>query len=371
VEGLDVTTVQGTNSNGISDNEYWSGKRVFVTGHTGFKGGWLVAWLQHWGANVKGYALPPDTDPNLFSALNISSMCQSTFGDVRNKSKLQSEISEFSPEVVFHLAAQPLVRRSYDQPLETFETNVMGTINLLESCRQQPDLHTILVITTDKVYQNKERSKPYREDDPLGGHDPYSASKAATELVVQSWKKSFFDPENRIQVATARAGNIIGGGDWSVDRLIPDCIRAIQTGGRLTIRSPGAIRPWQHVADVINGYLLLAEKMADKGRPIPDAFNFGPPGNELVSVADVVELVNDHSQQKLDYIFTEDPDALHEAGLLVLDSSQARGLLGWTSGYNIAEAIKATLEWYDLYDQSPLPADLLELMVDQMKACTN
>jgi CDP-glucose 4,6-dehydratase len=370
VEGLGVTSDQGPSGNGLADNQYWPGKRVFVTGHTGFKGSWLVAWLQHLGANVKGYALPPDTDPNLYSALNISSLCQSTFGDIRDKSKLLSEMSEFSPEIVFHLAAQPLVRRSYERPLETFETNVMGTINLLESCRQQPELHTILVITTDKVYQNNEQLRPYREGDALGGHDPCSASKAATELAVQSWKKSFFDPENEIQVATARAGNIIGGGDWSVDRLIPDCIRAIQTGSRLTIRSPRAVRPWQHVADAISGYLLLAENMADKPA-LPHAFNFGPQDSNLISVADVVELVKKNSRQKLDCVFADDPDALHEAGLLALDSSLARNLLGWESGYNTAEAIKGTLEWYDLYDRSPSVDLLLQLMIDQMAACTN
>ena len=368
MEGLGVTSVHGTISTGVSDNNYWSGKRIFVTGHTGFKGGWLVAWLQYCGAIVKGYALPPDTDPNLYSALNISSLCQSTFGDVRDKSKLFSEISEFSPEIVFHLAAQPLVRRSYDQPFETFETNVMGTINLLESCRQQSELHTILVITTDKVYQNNELLMPYREDAPLGGHDPYSASKAATEMVVQSWKKSYFDPENRIRVATARAGNIIGGGDWSVDRLIPDCIRAIQTSSCLTIRSPRAIRPWQHVADAINGYLLLAEKMYDNESLLSDTFNFGPSGNDSVSVADVVELVNDHCGQKLLYMFTEDTDAPHEAGLLALDSSKARSLLGWTPRLSAKEAVKVTLDWHDLHDKSPTSQALLDYTISQIKA---
>jgi CDP-glucose 4,6-dehydratase len=351
------------------DKNYWSGKRVFVTGHTGFKGGWLVAWLHHCGARVKGYALPPETDPNLFSALGIAGLCNSVFGDVRDKSALQAELLDFSPEVIFHLAAQPLVRESYRQPLETFDTNVMGTINLLECSRQLPDLQTVLVVTTDKVYQNNEWLWPYRENDPLGGLDPYSASKAATEMVVQSWKKSFFDPEKQVRLATARAGNIIGGGDWNADRLLPDCIRAIQTGSHLEIRSPRAVRPWQHVADAINGYLGLAEKMADRECQLPGAFNFGPSGNDRISVADVVRLVNVHGRQNLDYELAEDADAPHEAGLLALDSSQARNLLGWTSGYNIAEAIKATLEWHELFDQSPSPANLLELTINQMKAC--
>lgn len=368
MEGLAVTSAQGPSVNSFSDKQYWFGKRVFVTGHTGFKGGWLVALLQHCGANVKGYALPPETEPNLFSALNIPDLCQSTFGDIRDKSKLHSEVSDFSPEIVFHLAAQPLVRRSYKLPLETFETNVMGTINLLESCRLQPELHTILVITTDKVYQNKEQLRPYREDDPLGGHDPYSASKAATELAVQAWRKSFFGPEKRVRIATARAGNIIGGGDWSMDRLIPDCIRAIKTGSTLTIRSPRAIRPWQHVADAINGYLLLAEIMADNGSPLPNAFNFGPSGNDSVSVADVVELVNDHCGQKLDYMFTEDPDAPHESGLLTLDSSKARSLLGWTPRLSANEAVKVTLDWHDLHDKSPTSQALLDYTIGQIRA---
>jgi CDP-glucose 4,6-dehydratase len=357
-----------THSTGTSGKSYWSGKRVFITGHTGFKGCWLVAWLHHCGARVKGYALPPETDPDLFSALDIAGLCDSVFGDIRDKSTLQAELTDFSPEVIFHLAAQPLVRKSYEQPIETFDINVMGTINLLECSRQLPYLQTILVVTTDKVYQNNEWLWPYRESDPLGGHDPYSASKAATEMVVQSWKKSFFDPDGQVRLATARAGNIIGGGDWNVDRLLPDCIRAIQTGSRLTVRSPQAVRPWQHVADAINGYLLLAEKMSDKGCPLPDTFNFGPPGDGLVSVAEIVGLVNAHSRKNLNYEFAEDAAAPHEAGLLALDSSQARTLLGWRSEYSASETVKATLEWYDFYDRAPISTALLDYTIEQMQA---
>jgi CDP-glucose 4,6-dehydratase len=345
---------------------FWSGKRIFLTGHTGFKGAWLSLWLNQLGAMVKGYALPPVTTPNLYDLLDISSNCESIIADIRDRQKLVSEIAHFEPEIIFHLAAQPLVRQSYESPVDTFETNFSGSLNLLESCRQVQSIKSVLIVTTDKVYENNEQQQSYCEDDPLGGHDPYSASKAAAELVASAYRKSFFDPEGRVQMVTMRAGNIIGGGDWSEERLIPDCVRALQNKTRLDIRSPNAVRPWQHVTDALMGYLILAEKMDAEEKLLPSAFNFGPIDRDKITVREILEMVNSKRQNKLDWRNTEIDDAPHEAAYLALDSTRASNLLGWRPAYDVRQSVERTLDWYDFFSGAPSPSNLRQFTLSQI-----
>ena len=323
----------------------FSGKTVLVTGHTGFKGSWLSTWLLELGAKVVGLALAPETKPNLYDQLGLDRLMNSRLGDMRDAAFVEKVFQETRPEIVFHLAAQPLVRRSYQQPVETFAVNVLGTAHLLEAARKTPSVRVCEVITTDKCYENREKDYAYREDDKLGGHDPYSASKAAAEIVVSSYRSSFFSKSGAASVSSTRAGNVIGGGDWSEDRLIPDCARALIAHQLITIRNPHSVRPWQFVLDPLSGYLRLASLQWQEPARYAEAWNFGPRLGLARCVGDVVDLVLKAwgSGKRVDAV---DPSAPHEAGLLQLDSSKAEARLKWQPAYDLEEGIKRTMEWY-------------------------
>jgi CDP-glucose 4,6-dehydratase len=325
------------------DPVFWRDRHVLVTGHTGFKGTWLCYWLTRMGARVVGLALPPNTDPNLFSEAAIGSRLESLIVDVRDLEATRSGIIGARPEIVFHLAAQPLVLRSYQAPIETFSTNVLGTAHVLESLRDVPDASVAVMITTDKVYANREWVYPYREEDPLGGHDPYSASKAACEIVISSYRSSFLR-EQGLAVASARAGNVIGGGDWSADRLIPDVALAWERGDSVRIRRPDSVRPWQHVLEPLCGYLVLAERLAADPN-LADAYNFGPEGQDLAAVRSVVECAR-RTYLDARVEFDANPSAPHEAGFLSLEIAKAKAVLGVAPRWGLDEAIKRTMEWY-------------------------
>ena len=325
------------------DALFWQGKRVLLTGHTGFKGAWLALWLQRLGAEVIGIALPPATQPNLFALLGNMQSLDSHFCDIRDAQSLANLVRVARPEVVFHLAAQALVRASYQQPLDTFATNVMGTANLLDSVRGLDSVRVVVAVTTDKVYHNREWCYPYREDDALGGHDPYSASKAAAELVIASYRASFLQTSG-VAVASARAGNVIGGGDWSADRLIPDAVRAWQAQRPLVIRNPNATRPWQHVLEPLAGYLRLAEKLWAQPT-LAGAYNFGPPSHEVASVRDVIKLASSpHEYCTVSY--ENNSFQPHEANILALEVAKARMVLGVQSRWGLQEAVGRTMAWY-------------------------
>lgn len=326
--------------------DFWSGKSVFLTGHTGFKGAWLTAWLLRLGARVHGYALDPATSPSLYDLLGLCEKVESDIrADVRDASAVQAAMSNARPDVVLHLAAQPLVRDSYADPLGTLATNVLGTANVLEAARRCENLGAVVVITTDKCYENHEWSFPYRESDSLGGHDPYSSSKACAEIVAASWRASFFAGETAPRIATARAGNVIGGGDWAKDRLIPDCVRAFASGQPVRLRYPQAVRPWQHVMDPLMGYLMLAEKLckADGGR-FANAWNFGPDLRGDATVLQVATTMANALSGRVE-LATEEA-TLHEATTLRLDSTRSQVLLGWKPRWMIDLAIDHTAEWY-------------------------
>jgi CDP-glucose 4,6-dehydratase len=322
---------------------------VFLTGHTGFKGGWLALWLSRLGANPRGYALGPCTEPNLFALASVASVIEDVRGDIRDYPQLEGAIRDFAPEVVFHMAAQPLVRRSYADPVGTFATNVMGTLHVLEAVRRTPSVRAVVCVTTDKVYQNQEWVWPYRETDPLGGYDPYASSKACAEIVSAAYRSSFFRvdrlAEHRVALATARAGNVIGGGDWSEDRLIPDLIRGFRSGQPVLIRNPTAIRPWQHVLEPLHGYLMLAQKLLAGDSKFDSAYNFGPSDDEVWPVERIanklVEMWGNGAS------WTRDADSgAHEAHSLRLDASKARLELGWEPKLKIETALEWTMDWY-------------------------
>ena len=334
----------------MSDSlSFYRGKKVFITGHTGFKGSWLAAILHHAGARVKGYALAPDYENSLNSLLQPLTLAESVIADIRDKHRLSKEINSFQPDLIFHLAAQPLVRRSYEIPAETFEVNVAGTANLLESVISLAGKCSVVVITTDKVYDNKEQHILYSESDILGGYDPYSASKACTELVVSSFRNSFFSTEvfqnHHKSIASARAGNVIGGGDWSRDRIIPDIIRSLQENKNIEVRNPNAVRPWQHVLEPLAGYLLLGEKLYRQDGAFSRAFNFGPEPDDHLTVSDLVkEAISCWGSGN--WTNKSEPGQPHEAGLLKLDINLAKEMLGWKPKLNAAEAVKWTINWY-------------------------
>ena len=323
--------------------DFWRGKRVLLTGHTGFKGAWLALWLHRLGAQVTGLALAPSTVPSLFDVARLSELCDHHVVDVRDAAAVANVAHRARPHVVLHLAAQALVRASYRDPLATFATNVMGTAHLLDALRGQDDARVAVVVTTDKVYANREWAHPYREGDALGGHDPYSASKAATELTAASYRDSFLRPQG-MAVATARAGNVIGGGDWSEDRLIPDAVRAWQSGAVLQIRRPHAIRPWQHVLDPLAGYLRLAERLWDEPA-LASAYNFGPRSDEAATVGSVVKLARE-AYGRGETQFGDGSEGPHETGWLSLDVALARAALGVSSRWALAEAVRRTMQWY-------------------------
>lgn len=322
----------------------WRGRRVLVTGDTGFKGGWLSIWLDALGATVFGLSLPA-SEPSLYRQSGLDRVVHSQFGDIADYLLTCRLVAAAAPEFVFHLAAQSLVGPSYQDPVRTYQTNVMGTVHLLEACRALDSVRAVLVITSDKCYENREWSWPYREIDPMGGHDPYSSSKGCAELVASSWRRSFFVDGQKLQLATARAGNVIGGGDWGRDRLVPDCVRAIQEGHVLMLRNPAAVRPWQHVLDALAGYLLLGERLLAGDGAVCASWNFGPNTDDVRPVSEVVDEFASRCGSRLDWQVDRGPRS-HEAGMLALDSSKARQHLGWRPRLGFDDAIDWTANWY-------------------------
>jgi len=326
---------------------FWCNKRVFITGHTGFKGSWLSLWLQSMGAEVYGYALNPPTRVNIFSVAQVSNdMASSVIADLREPDKLHKSMQLASPDIVFHLAAQPLVRYSYENPVETYEVNVMGTLHMLEAVRTTPSVKAVVNITTDKCYENREWVWGYREDDAMGGFDPYSSSKGCAELITSAYRNSFLESEG-ISLASARAGNVIGGGDWADDRLIPDILRAMDSGTTLEIRSPNSTRPWQHVLEPLSGYLMLAEQLYTNSSGFSEAWNFGPADEDARPVSWIIErMAKMRSEVSWQYNKTQQP---HEANFLKLDSSKAHSQLNWWPRWSLETALEKTLEWHQAW----------------------
>lgn len=334
------------------------GKRVLVTGHTGFKGSWLSIWLHELGAEVVGVGLDPATERDNFVLSGIGGKIKADIRtDIRDGERMKEIFAEHRPEIVFHLAAQPLVRLSYEIPVDTYATNVMGTINVMEAIRATDSVKVGVMITTDKCYENKEQIWGYRENEPMGGYDPYSSSKGAAEIAIASWRRSFFNPDRYAEhgksIASVRAGNVIGGGDWALDRIIPDCIRALEAGKPIDIRSPKAIRPWQHVLEPLSGYMLLAKRMWKSPTEYCDGWNFGPRAESISTVWEVASrVVKDYGSGSLRDL--SDPNALHEAKLLMLDISKAKFRLGWEPRMNIDQTVALTVDWYRRYTAEPV-----------------
>lgn len=339
-----------THNSKLFDGIY-AGRKVLVTGHTGFKGSWLSYWLIMMGADVCGYSLNPPTSPNHFDLLKLD--IRSEIGDIRNRDRLNKVVKLFSPEIVFHLAAQPLVRISYREPVSTFETNILGTINIFEACRLSESVKAIVNITSDKCYENREWGWGYRENEPMGGHDPYSASKGCAELVTSSYRNSFFNPKeygkkHNMLIASCRAGNVIGGGDWAEDRLIPDIMKAASFGNIVDIRNPHATRPWQHVLEPLSGYLMIGQRLFDGKIDFAEGWNFGPSDTEMISVGEVVERIRKY-WPKIQYKVNIDKHAPYEAGLLKLDCSKAHSKLKWKETWNSEVCFEKTVNWYKKY----------------------
>lgn len=335
--------------------DIYRGKRVLVTGHTGFKGSWICAWLASMGADVLGFSLPPDTNPNHFTLLEPDLTIQSVLGDIRDLDVLKQTLGEFQPEMVFHLAAQPLVRLSYDQPVETLHTNVIGTANVFEACRHTPSVRAIVNITSDKCYENREWVWGYRENDPMGGYDPYSTSKGCAELVTSAYRNSFFHPDqygrtHNTLLASVRAGNVIGGGDWAMDRIVTDMMEAANRNESFPIRNPGATRPWQHVLEPLSGYLLLGQRLLEGNIDCASAWNFGPNDDGAITVLEVVKAMQKRWDQ-VQYIVQHNEHQPHEANLLKLDCSKARMHLHWKGIWNADMTFHQTADWYRAYYQ--------------------
>ena len=341
--------------------DFWLNRSVFLTGHTGFKGGWIALWLSQLGAKVHGYSLAPPTTPNFFTATQLEDRLQSsTIADIRDLPKLAAALQAAQPSIVIHMAAQPLVRESYNTPVDTFATNVIGTVNVLEAARQAETVQAIVNITTDKCYENQEWLWPYRENDRLGGHDPYSSSKACAEIAAAAYRNSFLAKAG-IQLASVRAGNVIGGGDWAADRLIPDFLRAIDAGEILRIRSPNAVRPWQHVLEPLSGYLMLAERLVTDGAAFAEAWNFGPEEFDAKPVSWIVEqLCQKLPNARWELEGTPQP---HEAGLLKLDSAKAKSRLGWAPRWSLETALDKTVEWHQAWKERQ---SILEISINQI-----
>lgn len=346
------------------EGAFWKGKRVFLTGHTGFKGGWLAMCLSRLGAQVTGYALAPPTQPSLFEAARLHEVVDSLLGDVRDLDALRRAMGRAQPQVVFHLAAQSLVRASYADPVETYATNVMGTVNVLEAARGVQSLRVLVNVTSDKCYENREWLWGYREDEPMGGNDPYSSSKGCAELVTAAYRRSFHSSANPVAIASARAGNVIGGGDWAADRLIPDVVRAVESGSPIALRNPEAIRPWQHVLEPLSGYLALAQAAWSQPLEFAGGWNFGPNDADARSVRWVVERLAHHWGNPVPW--KADPgEHPHEARSLKLDSSKARSLLGWRPRWPLDRALALTADWYRACKGGE---DARELMARQIRA---
>lgn len=339
------------------DTDFWRGKRVFLTGHTGFKGSWLSVWLEQLGATVKGYSVDVPTSPALFEEADVQRLLDSRMGDIRDFPALLDAMQRFDPDVLIHMAAQPLVRLSYVEPLSTFGTNVTGTLHVLEAARQCHRLKAIVNVTTDKCYENQSWEWGYRENEPLGGYDPYSSSKACSELVTSSYRQSFFDEPGTASLASARAGNVIGGGDWALDRLLPDALRAFAAGTPLEVRNPSAIRPWQHVLEPLRGYLLLAESLYSKGRENAEAWNFGPSDDDAKSVEWIVSQAS-HCWGESAQWHVDSGSHPHEATFLKLDTSKARARLGWTPVLSLQPAIESVVTWHKSWSGGASAYDL-------------
>jgi CDP-glucose 4,6-dehydratase len=339
----------------VNPREFFRGRRVWLSGHTGFKGSWLSLWLLELGACVHGFAQPPETVPSLFEQLSLASSLEHEIADIRNGAVVTSSIRDFQPDVVIHMAAQPLVRRSYAIPVETFETNAMGTVHVLEALRSLSKPCAAVMVTTDKCYENQESGRAYEEGDPLGGHDPYSSSKAMAEIATAAYRDSFFS-NHSVRVASARAGNVIGGGDWAEDRIVPDAMRAIDEGGVVPVRNPNAVRPWQHVLEPLGGYLLLAAGLASDPS-LATAFNFGPGPEANRSVRDLAGEMLKHREGSWEDV--SDPSALHEATLLNLSISKASGTLGWNPLWDFPKTVEKTVAWYrDVRNKTVTPQEM-------------
>ncbi|WP_066017632.1 CDP-glucose 4,6-dehydratase [Endozoicomonas atrinae] len=350
---------------GVIEN-FWHGKKVFLTGHTGFKGSWLSLWLQKLGADVSGYSLPAPTDPSLFAITNVAENMNHQIGDIRDGQKLKKALIDSSPEIVLHLAAQPLVRYSYREPVETYETNVMGTLHLLEAIRSVDTVRACVLVTTDKCYENREWDWGYREIDPMGGYDPYSSSKGCMELLVSSYRNSFFPAEkyqeHRTAIATVRAGNVIGGGDWAEDRLIPDMINAFISSQPAFIRNPGAIRPWQHVLEPLSGYLEIAKKLYESGSEYAEAWNFGPELHDAKPVGWIADELTAHWGNNAKWC-TDSNEHPHEANYLKLDCSKAYSRLDWRPRWSLKQTLEKITEWHKAHENG---ADMHEMTLQQI-----
>nr|VFK37344.1 MAG: CDP-glucose 4,6-dehydratase [Candidatus Kentron sp. SD]VFK48885.1 MAG: CDP-glucose 4,6-dehydratase [Candidatus Kentron sp. SD]VFK78714.1 MAG: CDP-glucose 4,6-dehydratase [Candidatus Kentron sp. SD] len=349
---------------------FWEGKRVFLTGHTGFKGSWLSLWLSRMGAEVHGYALEPNTNPALFQQMGLEQDIDHYIGDVRDAERLNARMRETRPEIVFHLAAQPLVLSSYEDPLSTWKINVMGSINLLEALRRLENRCVVIMVTSDKVYENRDWSFAYREIDRLGGHDPYSSSKAGMELAIESWRRSFFADKLPVRMATARAGNVIGGGDWASDRILPDIARALMADRPIAIRNPNATRPWQHVLEPLSGYLRLAEKLyVEESQSLESAFNFGPESQDCRAVRELVETVLDIWPGS--WRDVSNPMAPHEASMLALSIDKARLDLAWTPRWRFVDAVRHTIDWYQSVNRGTPARDISLAQIHAYTAARN
>jgi CDP-glucose 4,6-dehydratase len=328
------------------DKDFWQGKRVFLTGHTGFKGSWLALWLQSLGADVKGYSLNPPTSPSLFNEAKIDSLIESCVGDIRDQDNLRESMLSFNPDILIHMAAQPLVRHSYDAPIETYEVNVIGTAKVLEVARSCSNLKAIVNITTDKCYENDGRPQGYKENDPMGGYDPYSSSKGCAELVTSSYRRSFLQDQG-IGLASVRAGNVIGGGDWANDRLIPDILKSFENGSSVVVRNPKATRPWQHVLEPLSGYLVLAQKLYQNPKEYAEGWNFGPNEQDVKPVDWILDkMVSKWPNSSWELDKNSSP---HEAGFLKLDISKAKSKLGWNPLWSLSDTLEKIVHWHQAW----------------------
>lgn len=350
------------------EGDFWKGRRVFLTGHTGFKGSWLSLWLNKLGADVSGYALAPPTEPCLYNICKVDNLLSSVIADIRDGETLTKAMLASKPEIIIHMAAQPLVRDSYKDPVETYSTNIMGTVNLLEAVRHCKSVRAVLNVTTDKCYENKEWEWGYRENEPLGGYDPYSSSKACSELVTAAYRNSFFNvsdyESHGVAIASARAGNVIGGGDWAKDRLIPDCINALLKSEKVLIRNPYAIRPWQHVLEPLGGYLLLAQRLYEKGPEYAEAFNFGPNESDAMPVEWIVKRICHNWGDGASYV-VESGDHPHEANYLKLDCSKAKSKLGWAPQWDLEKSLEKIIEWVRVYQKKSEMRDVCLSQIEE------
>ena len=333
---------------GIVNSTFWNSKKVFLTGHTGFKGSWMSLWLQSMGAIVKGYSLEPNTTPNLYTVASVGTDMDSEIGDIRDLNQITKSISDFNPDILFHMAAQPLVRLSYQKPVETYTTNVIGTVNVLEAARECKSLKAIISVTTDKCYENKEWDWGYRESEPMGGYDPYSSSKGCAELVTSAYRRSFFSSEGTASLASARAGNVIGGGDWAKDRLIPDILRAFEKSEPVVIRNPLSTRPWQHVLEPLSGYLVLAQELFLNGDNFAEGWNFGPKDEDCKPVSWILDKMVTYWGNNASWSLDKNNNP-HEAGFLKLDCSKASNRLKWNPKWNLQLTLKSIVDWHQLY----------------------